>query len=319
MSDDGRTTGLIRQLGSKDWEAASEAQRSLVRIGKPAVLLLCEALEGRNASVAWRAAWVLGRVWDRRAVEPLCRVLRTAYADPPFARAARTEAASRALRDQQALLRAEVTDALRLLRDPASVEALCDALEDGYFNVRKNAAKALGEIGAPAAPELAARLTRLPPDSAISAAALLGSAGDERCIAPLCELLAQGQFPVRLAAANSLGQLARRCRAPELRAAIPELKRLASPWRPVPDVLQERCAATLRLIETATAGIQSVPRPAGAPHATSSHLPRPADASDPDRFTLPPLPELEREPVAAPAGSPLLRRLRSLLRGGDAE
>lgn len=319
MSDDGRITGLVRQLGSKDWEAASEAQRALVRIGRPAVPPLCESLAERNASVAWRSAWVLGRIWDRRAVEPLCRVLRAAYPEPLFSSANRADAARRAARDQHAMLRVEVADALRLLRDPASVVPLCDALEDDYFNVRKNAAKALMEMGAPAASELAARLTRLPPDSAIQAASLLGSAGDERSIAPLCGLLEQGQFPERLAAAQALGLLARRCPAPELRAAIPELKRLASPWRPVPDDLQKRSLATLRLIETVTAGIQAVPRPAGAPATTAQDLPRPAAAFGLERSTHPSLSEIDCDPMEAPVGSPLLRRLRSLLRGGDPE
>lgn len=319
MSDDGRISGLVRQLGSKDWEAASEAQRALVRIGKPAVPLLCEALEDRTASLAWRAAWVLGRIWDRRAVEPLCRVLRADYPQPASSKARGPDAAGRAARDQHAMLRVEVADALRLLHDPASVGPLCGALEDEYFNVRSSAAKALMEIGAPAVPDLAARLNRLPPDSAIQAASLLGSYGDERSIGPLCELLSHGQFPERLAAAKALGLVARRRPAPELRAALPELKRMSSPWRPVPDDLQACCAATYRIIEAATAGIQDVPRPAVAPTASPANLPRPAEAAAPDPFTLPPLAESESEPLEAPAGSPLLRRLRSLLRGGEPE
>jgi len=315
LSEDARITGLVRQLGSKDWEVASEAQRALVRVGRTAVPPLCDLLEGEDSSAAWRAAWVLGRIWDRRAVEPLCRVLEKGYENAPFTHITYSEAGRRAARDQHAMLRVEVTDALRLLRDPASVGPLCDALEDPYFNVRRNAAKALIEIGPAAAPELATRLSRLPNDSAIHAAEVLGSAGDERCIDPLCGILAKGPFTLRLAAAKALQSLAKRCPASELRAAIPELKRLASPWTPVPDELQKRAIATLRLIESVTQELKTVPRPAAPPHADISSLPRPVSELELP-FTLP---RLDGPETQEPAGSPLLRRLRSLLRGGDAE
>jgi HEAT repeat protein len=314
LSDDARISGLVRQLGSKDWEAASEAQRTLVRVGRPAVPQLCEVLEGADLSVAWRAAWVLGRIWDRRAVVPLCRVLRIGYSHAPYLPVSQSSAGRTAARDQHALLRVEVTDALRLLRDPASIGPLCEALEDGYFNVRKNAAKALSEIGPPAAPQLAACVTRLPLDSTIQVIVLLGRMGDEHAIPPLCELLSRSQFPVRLAAVKALGSVAERCHAPELRAAIPELKRMASLWRPVPDELQDCSLVTLRRIETATAALQSVPRPAGAPTSGTENLPRPAGLGV---LRSSPLTGAGEEPHADPTGSPLLRKLRALLRGGD--
>jgi HEAT repeat protein len=329
LSDGARIAGLIRQLGSRDWQAAAEAQKSLVRIGRSAVPQLCDALEGDDFGVAWRAAWVLGRVWDRRALPSLCRVLAATselaqrdsrewlnqWGDPE--RRGKEQVQS----DQRALLRVEIVDALRLLGDPGALPQLCAALRDAYPNVRQGALNALAHIGAPAAPGVAACLVGLPDDAAVPAARFLAEKGDESAIRPLCELLQRGSWKVRLAAIDALAALSHRCRVPELRAALPELKRLARPWNLAPEIVQSRAAGAMQQIEKVTRDLQDLPLTAGSPASRTETLPRPSLAARLSPAALPLAADRQptREPEAqeeSPEGKPWLRRLRELLVGG---
>src|SRR5450830_1423295 len=57
---------------------SNPASDALVGIGEPAVLPLCRALRSRNGDSRARAADVLGRIGDPRAIEPLARAVRAA-------------------------------------------------------------------------------------------------------------------------------------------------------------------------------------------------------------------------------------------------
>ncbi len=66
---------LIEQLGSEDRAKAGQAIEALVKMGKPAVDPLIQALKHANPTVRSNAATALGRIKDRRALEPLIGVL----------------------------------------------------------------------------------------------------------------------------------------------------------------------------------------------------------------------------------------------------
>ena len=71
---------LIAALSDRD--ASDEAQKTLVKIGEPAVIPLIEALQSDNENVLWWAARTLGSIGDSRAVAPLIKL----FEDPPSAR-----------------------------------------------------------------------------------------------------------------------------------------------------------------------------------------------------------------------------------------
>lgn len=71
---------LIAALSDRD--VSDEAQKTLVKIGEPAVIPLIEALQSDNENVLWWAARTLGSIGDSRAVAPLIKL----YEDPPSAR-----------------------------------------------------------------------------------------------------------------------------------------------------------------------------------------------------------------------------------------
>jgi hypothetical protein len=176
-------------------------------------------------------------------------------------------------------------------------------------NVRLGAAKALVAIGAPAVPALLECLKRLPEDAKIQAAHVIGAAGDARAIGPMCDLLQEGHWLVRRAAASGLEQIARRHSDPELRAALPVLRRLGAAWKPMPEELRKAYVDAINRIELATARVRSSPLPAAAPASDSESLPLPSDSAANDGNFDNPVWKDESE------GTSWLHRLRSLLRG----
>jgi hypothetical protein len=62
---------LIADLRSKDGMLRQRSRRSLVTIGKPAVISLVQLLRDRNYQVRWEAAKALGEIGDGRAVPAL--------------------------------------------------------------------------------------------------------------------------------------------------------------------------------------------------------------------------------------------------------
>lgn len=74
-------SGLIEQLDSEDWKVRSKAAGELVKIGKPAVPELLEALTGEATTARSHAADALGDIKDPRAVEPLIWALGVSSAE----------------------------------------------------------------------------------------------------------------------------------------------------------------------------------------------------------------------------------------------
>jgi HEAT repeat protein len=124
---------LVRALAELESWSSDEVVGALVHLGPPAVPALIEALRhaaadpGAKGSENTRrsALRALGRIRDLRALGPL----------------------SEALRDPNALMRAEAVSALATLEDSQTVGPLIEALGDPYEKVRERAARALAKLG----------------------------------------------------------------------------------------------------------------------------------------------------------------------------
>ncbi len=119
---------LIEAYGLGDDETGSADDKileALVKIGKPAVGHLINALRSDELNSVYCSASVLGKIRDRSAVQPLIR----------------------ALHDLRGDVRLAAVIALGELGDSSAIPALIETFGDSDGTVRGNAAIALGEIG----------------------------------------------------------------------------------------------------------------------------------------------------------------------------
>lgn len=273
MTDPTPLSRLLRDLGSENWKVASEAQQALVRLGEVALFPVVELLNGDDG-VAWRAAWVLGRLKDRRAVPFLSERLLQLRGDAQQGWLHHGE--------RTALLLAEIAEALGALGDPRGTAALCAALWSPHRGVRRHAHTALKRIGRGAVPQLCASLDQIPVDELAAVVALLGQQGDASVIRPLCGLVEHELFDVRLRAVEALGQLAPRYPVLELRRALPLLEQGQRFWSLTSERYRIACQRTLQQIESATGHLRDVPVPSTSSSTAAEVLPLPsAGASEP--------------------------------------
>jgi len=102
------------------------SMRALVRIGSPAVEPLCELLSEKTWLAERDVPPLLAEIGDPRAIEPLRAVLpSTRYVD---------------------LVRCDRAEALGMLGDAAGVEWLCEAMQIGRLEERRDAAEALRRV-----------------------------------------------------------------------------------------------------------------------------------------------------------------------------
>jgi len=269
--NDAALAELVLALHDSDWKVVTQAQRDLARVGAPALAPLCELLDA-DYRVAWRAAWVLGRLNDRHAVPYLSAKLlelgrqEAGMVDDP--------------QNRRALLMSELAEGLGALNHPEGTKALCVALASPHAIVLKHASAALEGIGSAAVAELCASLGRLPAKGLAAAALLLGKKGDARTVGPLCSVLNHSDWTVRLRATEALGVIAPRYPVLELRAAIPHLERNQRGWNLMQQPLRAASKRTLLRIEAATDHLQHVPLPASSPPSERETLPVPAGSID---------------------------------------
>jgi len=128
---DTRATVVLRRAlsspGGRLRAAAAEAVGRLARSGRPdpeAVPALIALLESKSDDVRSAAAFALGRIGDRRALDPLLK----------------------AARDRDELVCARALEALGLLGDGKALDALVKATGDRRVRVRSAAVEALGRI-----------------------------------------------------------------------------------------------------------------------------------------------------------------------------
>ncbi len=67
---------LSKALTDGDKDVREKAMIALKKIGKPAVLVLCEVLKGRDLDKQKDAAWALGEIREPSAVPALCEALK---------------------------------------------------------------------------------------------------------------------------------------------------------------------------------------------------------------------------------------------------
>lgn len=210
---------LVKALGDERvYEAAIQA---LAKYGADAVEDLLVALDDERPAVQARTARVLAQVQDRRAVDPLVKLLRhreksvRITAIKALGRSRSTAAVAplvRMLDDTASEVRQAAAEALGELADPLAVEALSKALPQSSnrdWLVRLSIATALGRIGAPAVLDALVVALKEDPTSLvrIAAATALGEIGDPRARQALINAQMDPDPKVQSAAATALNQL----------------------------------------------------------------------------------------------------------------
>jgi|GEM_PF-3411545 len=193
-------------------------------VAKKQVPEFINALRNGCSDVRIGAAEALGKIGDKKAIEPLIIALRdwdwrVRYAaiealekiEPEWHK---TEVAKKqvpefinALRDKNSDIRKATARVLGKIGDERAIEPLIIALRDKYEWVRKAAAKALVKIGKPAVESLIQTLRDEDPDVRWAAAYVLGNIGDLRAIEPLIQTLRDENSFVREAAVYALGKI----------------------------------------------------------------------------------------------------------------
>jgi len=156
----------IGALAAKDDSVGAQAVETIAKIGAPAVEPLLARLQDPKPRVRARAAEVLGRIGDARAVGPLVDLLKQAQPEEPAANEENAPAAPKPDTDENAAPAAEETP-----------------------DVRHAAAAALGKLGAPAVDPLLACLVENDTEVCGRAVDALGQIGDARAVEPLVNLL----------------------------------------------------------------------------------------------------------------------------------
>ncbi|MCX6676287.1 MAG: HEAT repeat domain-containing protein, partial [Methanothrix sp.] len=121
---------LIKKLGqSDDYFERQKAAWALVELGEPAIDIVAEALEnGEFSDLRYKSAWILGKIGNERAVQPLSRAM---------------------LNDSDHVVREWCAAALEALGSHEAVGPLVLAVKrDSSKDVRLRAAVALRKLGA---------------------------------------------------------------------------------------------------------------------------------------------------------------------------
>ena len=204
-------------------------------------------------------------------------------------------------------VRQQAAKALGAIGDVRAVEPLIGALGHGRLRVRGQAARALGAIGDERAAEpLVAVLRDRVAEVRGEATEALVRIGGARTVSALIAALKNGSgWRMRPEAAEVLGEIARRGDpVPELRAALPILnQRARSIW--AGKALKEVCRTVAAQIEEATAALKDLPLPAAASSLSSENLPLPSRAPRPHNADG----EAAEPPAASPAPPGWRKRL----------
>jgi len=170
--------GALAQAAPGDRDAIAD---KLALLGAPAIPALAMALQNPNADVRLHVVEVLGRIQDRRRIDPLAL----------------------AVGDEDAGVRALAAGTLAKV-GPLGLRALVAALQQPDPEVQARVGAALTEIGKPALPFLSEALRN--PQYQVRAAAVkcLGGIRDPNTVGPLIRALDDRNPDVRLAAVEAL-------------------------------------------------------------------------------------------------------------------
>lgn len=201
---------MIKALGDKDPHTRINASEVLGKLGdKRAVEPLIKALEDSHADVRKNASEGLGVLGDKRAVEPLILALGDPDGD---ARKIAAEALQNLGHSEWSGIKGNyLSTDLEWLGDthnPQALMPLVKALGDLYASVRSYAAEALWRIeDERAVKPLIEALGDTDQDVRKNAAGALGMLGDKRAVEPLIKALGDKGKKVRRKAAEALGKL----------------------------------------------------------------------------------------------------------------
>ena len=179
---------LSESLADNGWTERAAAAVALGKLGNGrGVDALTTALAGDDdVDVRCSAAWALGKIGGKGALEPL--------------------AAS--LGDADASVRRVAAEALARVGTAGALEGLCRALEDEHHDVRLAGAKGLGKIGSGKTAEHLLRALDDPEWSVRTAAAeSLAKLENSGAVPALLAALTSGSPAARLAAAEALGRI----------------------------------------------------------------------------------------------------------------
>jgi HEAT repeat protein len=199
--------GLISALKNEDYLVRKDAAIALKRIGdKRSVDALIDSLKYEPweddytvlIAVRENSAEALGIIGDKKALIPLMNAL---------------------LEDSDEEVRWKAAAALGKIRDPSSVDALVEALNDKSWTVRRNVTIALGDVGDERGFEpLLSSMTDKDWHVRKYASIALGKIGDERAIKPLVKALNDEDSDVRWKSIIALGKIGKPAVKPLLKA-----------------------------------------------------------------------------------------------------
>lgn len=160
---------------------------ALVQIGEPAVDILVGTLEDEDYYLRCRAAEILSKIGDKKALEPL----------------------TAALKDKDNRVRIAAAWALRNMGEVSAVEPLIEALKDSKAVVRSYVASALGKTGDRKSVEPLIEALKDDKEAIVrsSAAWALGKIRDKRAVGPLMEALKDEDLRVNSRAAGALANI----------------------------------------------------------------------------------------------------------------
>lgn len=211
---------LISLLNNQAWRIREEAVKALVKVGEPAVMPLLALLKGGKGNHA-DAVRILGRIGDRRAVEPLIDALYTknVHLTQEAVQGLGSIGDSRAVQPLIDMFRHDWDDtetiavwqkavtALAAIGKPA-LQPLLMALKDEDENVRRGATESLGQLRDPRSVD--ALITVLQDGESVVrviAVDALAKVGDKRAVEPLVALLKDKDWYIRCRTLYALGEL----------------------------------------------------------------------------------------------------------------
>jgi HEAT repeat protein len=201
LVDPSAVNPLTAAIFDNDYNVKKSAAAALVKFGAVAVKPFIDALENNDVIVRRLAVEALGKLQDKRAVEPLINTLIKPIDIPEFKTG------------RESVCRDAVA-ALVKIGDARAVEPLITILRDKNEILHLDAVKALGELGDTRAVEPLIDilkykdiLTDTKKDFREAAAEALGKIGDLRAVEPLIVALADNYWSVRSNSARSLGKL----------------------------------------------------------------------------------------------------------------
>ncbi len=215
-------------LSTMGWEPVTAEERYMfafvkgnheepVHDGSKAIPALLSLVSDPFPDIRRAVIQALGQINDRRAVEPLKKILQAD--DNPEVRdtAARAlgiigdpaalDTLVEALEDDEPHVRPTAARALGMLKDARAIPFLVNALSDKKFIMRKTAAEALAYLGKMAVEALLDALMSVDPSSRPFVIESLGHIGDKRAVGPLMVAIREKEPAIRREAARALGLL----------------------------------------------------------------------------------------------------------------